>query len=402
MHKHPNLKFKEEQKVNFIEDTPKLNKNNLNLKEVKTRMKRTMDLGFLALMVAALAFAFGHSAMAFHQASELVCMACHTMHASENGSATGVIPANGFAAAPAGGVTPGGNPKLLLQSGVTDLCLACHSESGSASTFADPSGDLPPHVMSASGSQAIALPGGDYWSSNQTHAGDAGAGGRGHNPYYSSATIQSAVILPDGNLADDRLPPGSSTTLTKWDCGACHAPHHGDESILYGTAAPFRLLWSKPAGQGITDVEFVAQGADVTADEADDNHTAYQDNTSAWCGQCHGTFHSDAGNGLIHPSDDGLDGSSVIYALYNGNPSPDPTAAYSYLVPIERTTATTGDFDAVSNDLVVCMSCHRAHGASTNASLPAENRDARNITRWDMETASGSGTGCNKCHDKGD
>jgi hypothetical protein len=353
-------------------------------------------------MVAALAFAFGHSAMAFHQADELVCMACHTMHASENGSNTGVTPANGFAAAPPAGVTAGGNPKLLLQSGVTDLCLACHSEGGSAATFTDPSGDLPPHVMSLGGSQAIALPGGDYWSSNEIHTGDAGAGGRGHNPYYSDALTTSSVILPDGNLADDLLPPGGSTTLTKWDCGSCHAPHHGDESLFYGTAASFRMLWSKPAGQGAADVEFIAEGADLTDDESDTNHTAYQDNTSAWCGQCHGTFHSDAGNGLIHPSDDGLDGTSGIYLLYNGNPSPDGTAAYSYLVPIERTIATTGDFDAVSTDLVVCMSCHRAHGASTNPGLPAENVDARNITRWDMETASGSGTGCNKCHDKGD
>jgi hypothetical protein len=367
-------------------------------------MRETMKLGFLALATVALVFAFGNMAMAFHQADELVCMACHTMHASENGDNTGVTPANGFAAAPSGGVTAGGNPKLLLQTNVTDLCLACHSEGGTAATFTDPSGDLPPHVMSSGGSAAVALPGGDYWSSNQTHLGDAGVGGRGHNPYYSSAISMSAVILPDGNLGlgNERFPPGGSANLPKWDCGSCHAPHHGDESIIYGTASSFRMLWTKPAGQGAIDIEFDAEGADLTADESDTNHTAYQDDTSAWCGQCHGTFHSDAGNGLIHPSDDGLDGSSQIYSLYNSNPSPDPTAAYSYLVPVERTTATTGDFDVVSTDLVVCMSCHRAHGASTNASLPAENVDARNITRWDMEKASGSGKGCNKCHDKGD
>jgi hypothetical protein len=376
--------------VNFIEDTPKLNKNNLNLKEVKTRMKRTMDLGFLALMVAALAFAFGHSAMAFHQASELVCMACHTMHASENGSATGVIPANGFAAAPAGGVTPGGNPKLILQQGVTDLCLACHSESGSASTFADPSGDLPPHVMSSAGSAAVALPGGDYWSSNQTHAGDAGVGGRGHNPYYTSAAISSAVISPDGNYADDRLPPGGSTTLIKWDCGSCHAPHHGDVSVWSGTAAPFRLLWSKPAGQGSGHVTFDALGADLTIDEANTNHTAYRDNSSEWCAQCHTNFHETAGAWTIHPSGFGLPG--AMQPVY-GN--------YEYIIPVEDSSATTGAFSPVA-PFVTCMTCHRAHGAATNGSLDARHVDTRNITRWDNETASGTDDGCNKCHSKGD
>jgi hypothetical protein len=378
--------------VKFIEETKKLNKNNLNLKEVKIRMRRTMNLGFLALMVAALAFAFGHSAMAFHQASELVCMACHTMHASENGGPTGVTPANGFAAAPAGGVTPGGNPKLILQPGVTDLCLACHSESGSASTFADPSGDAPPHVMSSGGSQAIALPGGDYWSSNQTHAGDAGVGGRGHNPYYTDAIIQSAVISPDGNYADPKLPPGGSISLSKWDCGSCHAPHHGDVSVAYGTAAPFRLLWSKPAGQGSSNVTFNAVGANLTLDEANTNHTAYKDNSSEWCAQCHTNFHETAGNWTIHPSGFGLPG--AMKSVYN-------LVGYNYIVPVEDINATTGAFSPGAH-VVTCMSCHRAHGAATNAALAARHTDTRNITRWDNEIASGADDGCNKCHSKGD
>jgi hypothetical protein len=379
--------------VNFIEDTKKLNKNNSNLKEVK-KMKRTMTLSFLALMVAALAFAFGHSAMAFHQADELVCMACHTMHASENGGPTGVIPANGFAAAPAGGVTPGGNPKLILQQGVTDLCLACHSEGGSASSFVDPSGDLPPHVMSSGGSAAVALPGGDYWSSNQS---DPGVGGRGHNPYYTSATIKSAVIFEDENYGPppdnplNRTPPGGSTALTKWDCGSCHAPHHGDLSFAYGTAAAFRMLWSKPAGQGGSDVTFNALGANLTLDESNANHTAYIDNSSEWCAQCHTNFHETGGAWTIHPSGFGLPG--YMQSVYN-------LVGYNYIIPVEDINATTGVFTP-SAPFVTCMSCHRAHGAATNAILDTRHVDTRNITRWDNETASGADDGCNKCHSKG-
>jgi hypothetical protein len=99
------------------------------------------------------------------------------------------------------------------------------------------------------------------------------------------------------------LPPGGSTTLIKWDCGSCHAPHHGDVSVWSGTAAPFRLLWSKPAGQGSGHVTFDALGADLTIDEANTNHTAYRDNSSEWCAQCHTNFHETAGAWTIHPLD---------------------------------------------------------------------------------------------------
>jgi hypothetical protein len=355
-------------------------------------MKRKINLGFLALMVIVLAFALGNSAGAFHQANELVCMSCHTMHANENGSSTGVTPANGFAAAPAAGVTPGGNPILYLQQNATDLCLACHSEAGSSSTFYDPSGDIPPHVMSSGGSQAVALPGGDYWSSNQTHPGDAGVGGRGHNPYYSSGVAQSAVIVPDGNFADDRLPPGGSFPLFRWDCVSCHAPHHGDFSVAYGQASAFRMLWSKPGGQGAGEVYFDALGGDLTYDESDTNHTAYMDNVSEWCSQCHTNFHETAGACTIHPSGFHLPG--YMQPLYG-------LGGYSFIVPIEDINATTGSFSPAS-PVVMCLSCHRAHGAATNPSLTAIHVETRNMTRWDNEYVSGAGEGCNKCHSKGD
>ena len=365
-------------------------------------MRKTMKFGFLALMVTALALAVGSSSMAFHEAAELKCMSCHTMHASENGSNVNVTSGNGFDAAPTGGVTAGGNAFLLVDDNATDLCLACHSAGGSASTFTDANGDAPPHVMSLGGSAAIALPGGDYWSSNQTHTGDAGRGGRGHNPYYSSSTSSSTIMWDDENYSttDDRLPPGGSVTLSKWDCVSCHAPHQNDGGGSYGNANPtFRMLWSQPAGQG-AGVTVTALESTLTADESDTNHTAYQDNFSEWCGQCHGNYHNDNISNTIHPSGELLP--STMRTAYNLNPSPGVGGDYSYLVPVEDTTATTADFDIGVNPRVMCMSCHRAHAASTNASLAAVNRDTRNVTRWDMEQASGSGTGCNKCHDKGE
>ena len=373
-------------------------------------MTKTMKLGFLALMVAVLALAVGGSSMAFHEADELKCMSCHTMHASENGSAAGVTPTNGFDGAPAGGVTPGGNPFLLVDDSITDLCLGCHSEGGAASPFYDVDGDKAPHVMSASGTQVPALPGGDYYNSNLPH-GISGIGARGHNPYYTAGGVSSLLMWDDKNLTDDRFPPGGSTTLGRWDCVACHAPHQNDVSTLYGTANPnFRMLWSQSAGQGSGPITITALEGNLTADESDLNHSAYRGNFSQWCAQCHGNYHNDNASNTIHPSGELLP--SVMVSVYNSNPSPDPTARYSYLVPFEDPNAGTGDFDAPTNfPRVMCMSCHRAHASSTTAEAPnidVYNDDptlinnTRNITRWDMERASGSGLGCNKCHDKGD
>jgi hypothetical protein len=339
-----------------------------------------MNLGFLALMVAVLAFAIGNSAMAsanFNHGTALICMRCHTMHASEDGSAAGVIPPD-FAAAPTGGVTPGGNPKLLLQSGVTDLCLACHGESGSAAGYEGA------WLVMSSGTQGVALPGGDYWSANQDQ------GGRAHNPYYTSAGIESEAIDPDGNYDDPKLPPGASTSLTKWDCGSCHAPHHGDSGAR-GTASSFRLLWSKPSGLG-TPVEIEADGGNLAANESNTNHTAYKGKVSEWCAQCHTDYHNPGSSGLIHPSGKTLSGGTDSFYNLTG---------YSFIVPVEDSGATTGVFSVTSNSKVMCLSCHRAHGSATNSD---EGNDVHvlNITRWDNEVASGAGTGCNKCHGKGE
>ena len=70
-------------------------------------------------MMAALAFAFGSSAMAFHGARNLVCNKCHTMHNLENGAAI---------------YADGPNAHLLIESNTTDLCLSCHQESTPAFT----------------------------------------------------------------------------------------------------------------------------------------------------------------------------------------------------------------------------------------------------------------------------
>jgi hypothetical protein len=364
--------------------------NFINNERRKNRMMKTLKLGFLILMVTALAFALGNSAMALHDAATLKCMACHTMHASENGSYTGISVANGFDAA---GTTPPpdtGVDHLLVQENVTDLCLACHYE---GSPFTDSIGASPPAVFTIDGTQDIALPGGDYSTSN-----DLDGGAKSHNPgrqqYGGGAGTYSASIPEDTTLG--MTPPGG-VAVDRWDCVACHAPHQGDSGGSTGTYgdAKFRMLWSNPDGKG-SGVEFTAAGATLTTDESDTNHTAYKgdtstgDSVSLWCGACHGDFHNLAGGWLLHPS--GLGIGSGLNTNYG---------TYSFLVPVEEPTATTSAVTTSGTSEVMCLTCHRSHAAATSAALPAANKNTNNMTRWDMTQPSGAGTGCNKCHAKG-
>jgi hypothetical protein len=353
-------------------------------------------------MVAALVFAIGGSVMAFHEAAELKCMSCHTMHASENGSHLNVVPGNGFDAAPAGGVTDGGNPYLLVDDNETDLCLACHSQGGSAASFTDTSGDPAPWVMSTAGSPTVALPGGDYYTSNLVVSTVTGA--MGHNPGTSDGTT-FGIIAQDSVLG--LTPPGETVgTLTRWDCVSCHAPHQGDVNGYGGDATNFRLLWNKPGGFG-TALAINAVESDLTINESDTNHSAYKDGLSAWCGACHGNYHSEPAGDHYHPSDQGLPG--PMRTLYNANPVAGED--YSHIIPVEDINGNTANFTASASAMVTCLTCHRAHAASTIATHPNYNtapldstalNNTRNMTRWDMTLPSGSGLGCNKCHDKGE
>jgi hypothetical protein len=362
-----------------------------------------MKLGFLMLVVVALAFALGNSALALHKAATLKCMSCHTIHASENGSAAGVNPGNGFDAAPSGGMS-GPNEHLLLQSNVTDLCLVCHSQS---SVFTE-GGNHAPAVYSTAGSPTVSLPGGDYWSSAQADGTTPTVGARGHNPgrqQYGTGTGNYTTLLPeDENITNPLLPPGSSTgAITRWDCVACHAPHYGDNdgTDSYGASSSFRMLWGKPAGKGSSDVVLNATGGNLASSESNANHTAYKGNVSQWCAQCHGNFHNTTSL-LIHPSGDTL---GTVAGNYNTN------TGYHFIVPVEDTGATTSAVTVSSTSIVMCLSCHRAHAASTaavgGAPYGGSGEDAllnntKNMTRWDNEQPSGENRGCNKCHDKGD
>ena len=366
-------------------------------------MRRITKLGFMLIMMAVLTFALSSLVMAqtFH-GTGLICNKCHTMHFSQDGDALDV---------------DGPYPHLLLEANTTDLCLVCHAEP-TVYTGA-------PEVLSAAGDPAIALAGGDYYSS-------ATSTGKGHNPGYEEggavATDWTSAMPQDDLMADPLLPPGG-VTLGKWDCVSCHAPHRGDISDDYGTAAVFRMLWSKPAKQAIANTAgstFDAFGntaqtellqGDLSGtftwanDESDTNHTAYRANVSEWCGQCHGAnFHNttDPGDWLRHPSGFALptDPHTPDYVANYNDTGSAQGGGFDAMVPIAEPDAvlTTGTYSATEDSTVMCLTCHRSHAAATydySTDPVGYATDTDDMTRWDMTAASGGKTNCNKCHQKG-
>jgi predicted CXXCH cytochrome family protein len=113
---------------------------------------------------------------------------------------------------------------------------------------------------------------------------------------------------------------------------------------------------------------------------------------TAFCCGCHGAFHDEkdaSGNWIRHPSDAVLGGAGTEYAGYT---------TYDPVVPVARaslsTVKSTVSGSGGDGDMVMCLSCHRAHGSPYPDML-----------RWDNDNmvAGGGGTGgCFTCHTEKD
>ena len=114
---------------------------------------------------------------------------------------------------------------------------------------------------------------------------------------------------------------------------------------------------------------------------------------TGYCVGCHGEFHTQLdgnSNWIRHPSDAVLPNTGEYTAYTDYDPN----------VPVARPdlAAITSTGSVANNaDMVMCLSCHRAHGSPYDDML-----------RWDysgMVAGGGgtaSGTGCFKCHSEKD
>lgn len=344
-------------------------------------MNWTLRTTFLVLVAMAL---LGVPAWAFHDGGVAHCNGCHTMHNSQDGAF--VDPDN-----------PNGNAFLLRDASPTDTCLGCHADRLGAIFPDDP---LAPPTEHGAGNFVFLL---------EDNLNDGNRGGQ--NPIPGDAAGHNVISPSKGVGADATLmtAPGGTFPASILACSSCHDPHgNGNFRLLYGPGAT-------KGGVTFTAPPPDAEGLSLFgAGEANDNHTAYKAGVSAWCGNCHGDFHDEAGGALIHPSGSALGGAiAETYNLYNGTDDPfGGTQATAYLaqVPFEDTSAAIDSTAGPSaSSRVMCLSCHRAHASSA----PDSGRWDFNVT-FLFEDGLESGAYalpdpydspnqrslCNKCHGK--
>jgi predicted CXXCH cytochrome family protein len=348
------------------------------------------------------------------------CYECHTMHASQNGTLMGDGPHN----------------YLLLYS-----CIGCHS--GPAGQESNSTNGAP-IVLFTSGSPlgqgvGFTLAGGNfYWvknvSDSEGHNVDIVKVGQdsdigpniGYNPpgWDKAQTDNSGHTI--AGAADDW--PVQLTCAGAYGCHGNHSisgnddgikgAHHSNIGVSHTVAtAPTTMGGSYRFCDGIKGMEetdWEWSGDDST------HHNEYYGSTyndaggapdkqtiSFLCAECHGQFHTSASIGgtaspwLRHPTDIVLMSASrgtTEYSAYNNAGSP-PVAAYNIIVPVARgavpsaasNTVNTNQGATTTGAIVMCLSCHRAHGSNQP-----------DILRWDYTTMiSGGGsnnTGCFVCH----
>jgi hypothetical protein len=343
------------------------------------------------------------------------CSNCHTMHNSQNGQ--GEVQTYSVGTITTGVLTP---QQYLLKGD----CIACHAGSiGMTNSFGAP---IVIHTTAPTGQGAgKTLAGGDfYWVATGLGATNS----KGHNVSGLAAQEASPMNAPPG--FDSGATTGfafgtvGSTWTNQLTCAGtygCHGQHdstgikgahHGNIGGTATQAGPssapttvgssYRFLggirgleqsqwnWNETAS---SHNEYFGVDSPNNRDQASTTY-ANKDTISFSCAECHGFFHSridDNATGASpwfrHPTDIVLKGSGE-YLNYT---------AYSTEAPVARgsvktssgSTVTPGLATGDNSAIVMCLSCHRAHGSPYFKMI-----------RWDYKgwPASGGTNGCNVCH----
>ncbi|NVL90081.1 MAG: hypothetical protein HWN69_03655 [Desulfobacterales bacterium] len=352
-------------------------------------MKKSIITSTIMLAAAALIAVFSSPAAAIQGA----CGDCHTMHNSQGGSEMAT-----------------GGPYAHLLAGD---CVACHTGTNTEGKA---------YVLSTGeptfGTDTLA--GGNfYWVADAGGDDDT----KGHNVYGIS--VQDLSITAAEGAPGDANGTGGCTchetlATAAGGCEGCHldAAHHSDNSGTVTVAPWFR--WLAKCNSGVADATHGVAGIednDWDFETATDHneylgvvggHDATQSitnhNMSAFCSGCHGNFHiqntvaDGSGSWTRHPSDAVIPASGEYSSAFGGGgaDSWDPT------VPVARPAAvinagTVTNIVTPGTDMVMCLSCHVAHGSPYSDML-----------RWDYTlmildtTGAGQGKSCFVCHTQKD
>ncbi|MEW5746844.1 MAG: cytochrome c3 family protein [Nitrospirota bacterium] len=345
------------------------------------------------------------------------CANCHTMHNSQNGSpvartgtGTGWNGSNQLA-----GGTVQTTPLGTL---LTTDCVGCHTSTGSAPIVSLAGNDVP--IVYNMTAPSTTLAGGNFhWVAQ----GGAENHKKGHNVFNIAPQDLNLNSAPGANPAacgDSTchttlaVSPGTNN-YDRGGCQGCHVftyHHENNNNTMSGVYRYLKGHGSSPtfpplpsARRNITSFPDYVKGIgdsdwEYTKSAADHNfyngsNAVYTSNgagltnqktVSAFCAGCHSVFHDEMGSGspwLRHPSDKFLPQTGE-YGGYN------PVTSYSTEAPVAWTNPAT---PARAEAVVMCLSCHRAHGS-----------DQPDMLRWDysaMNAGNGgaaAGKGCFTCH----
>ncbi len=320
------------------------------------------------------------------------CSECHTMHNSQGGQPLAYGLKSDFSMFELDAIP---NPTLLI----TD-CIGCHTNIESSDTIVDGV----PIVFNASNVPDNPLAGGNF---KYVVTGDD----KGHNV--------AGIIGLDGALG--LTPPGGGAMTGQLRCAGqygCHGKrdigdelaairnaHHADDSMLkFGSIN--ESSQTADVGTSYRFLHLVKGGEDGDWQDTavGDDHNEYKGATSmgessptipagntmsGLCAECHGYFHGtgadeagDESPWLRHPTDRSLPATGE-YLLFT---------TYNFLVPVARvkipdSPSSEVDPTSTDDDIVMCLSCHRAHASPYFK-----------IMRWDYQAWPPGGDGCHTCH----
>ncbi len=330
------------------------------------------------------------------------CCNCHTMHNSQAGVS----------------VVDAGEPIPCL---LNSDCIGCHTginDDNNTTPYVLMTVGVPIYKPTGTEADTNTLAGGNfYW------VAISGFDRTGHNV---AGVGVAGLDSPLGNT-----PPGSvdgaslSEQLTCAGINGCHGDrlvdspykamsgaHHNNDMTLWkdGTtlALSYRFL-DGVKGLEDPDYEYLPTSAGHHNKYYGKDRTVETDSAegtiSSLCGQCHGDFHNGSGEiasgsfgdgvWLRHPTDFDMgrakSRSDEEYKYYNGGTGTgNPYSVVSPVATADTTTTLNITVFSKSNDaIVMCLSCHRAHGTPNDA-----------ILRWNYKKWPGTDgyNGCAICH----
>ncbi len=320
-----------------------------------------------------------------------MCSNCHTMHNSQNGAS----------------LLSSAQNNLLV-----DDCVGCHSSSG-PDTIVTLGNTRIPIVYNTTAYPSEPLAGGNFY---KVGLGGAANDVYGHNVLGISGVDENLSAAPgdwNGCASSCHVSlaiPTQSVAFGTGGCKACHqsVKHHGKDPQPGFPETEESGWYRYLSGHGFSgtspDPNFYVYGIEDEDWEQDQNPESAQHNwygeqnfpstslvdfsqihtMTYFCRGCHKEFHASTGKEspfLRHPSAISLPATGE-YAGY------DPLNNYSKDVPV----GWSNPVDPASGEpIVMCLSCHRAHGS--------EHPD---MLRWDYDSMNAHGgansNGCFKCH----